>query len=305
MKTKLFFLLFIVAGLSSCVSVKVIQSYSITEGNENLEALVQITDRDSPCITPFGGNNGQNLFFAASDGGYYNIYYKENVLSTSSSQKTNNQNQNHWPTYSAVLDKIAFNSKGDIFSINMSGRAATQVTESKADESNPDFSPDGTLLIYERKSAGQSEIWTKNLKNGENTLLTNGAAPMFSPDGKMILFERPIAKGCNIWIMNLDGTNQTQITQSNDYEYSHKPCWSPDGKRIIFCKYDSNSYGINAKLDNDLYVVNIDGQNLVQLTENKSEDLTPYWTTDGYIYFASDRGNKKGNYQIWRFKMED
>ena len=55
----------------------------------------------------------------------------------------------------------------------------------------------------------------------------------------------------------------------------------------------------------DIYIVNIDGDNLTQLTKNKSFDMEPYWTTDGYLYFTSDRGNKKGNYQIWRFKLDD
>lgn len=59
------------------------------------------------------------------------------------------------------------------------------------------------------------------------------------------------------------------------------------------------------KKDPDIYIVNVDGDNLTQLTKNKSNDMEPYWTTDGYLYFSSDRGNKKGNYQIWRFKIDD
>lgn len=51
-------------------------------------------------------------------------------------------------------------------------------------------------------------------------------------------------------------------------------------------------------------MIDVDGNNLTQLTINKSYDGQPYWTTDGYIYFVSDRGNNVGNYQIWRFKYE-
>ena len=63
-------------------------------------------------------------------------------------------------------------------------------------------------------------------------------------------------------------------------------------------------YAKKDKNDADLYVVDTDGNNLVQLTVNKSYDGQPYWTTDGFIYFVSDRGNDPGNYQIWRFKYE-
>ena len=55
------------------------------------------------------------------------------------------------------------------------------------------------------------------------------------------------------------------------------------------------------KNDYDLYTIDINGNNLTQLTINKSYDAHPYWANDGNIYFASDRGGRAGHYQIWRF----
>ncbi len=52
----------------------------------------------------------------------------------------------------------------------------------------------------------------------------------------------------------------------------------------------------------DLYVISVDGGNLTRLTVNNSSDTQPYWSTDGYIYFVSDRGEKAKDYNIWRFK---
>ena len=78
--------------------------------------------------------------------------------------------------------------------------------------------------------------------------------------------------------------------------YAMRPRWSPDDTRLIFGSSKKD------KKDSDLYVIDVDGNNLVQLTINKSYDGQPYWTTDGYIYFVSDRGNDEGNFQIWRFK---
>lgn len=80
--------------------------------------------------------------------------------------------------------------------------------------------------------------------------------------------------------------------------YNRTPCFNPaTGKLAFSCKQD----GVSSA---DLYVIDVDGNNLTQLTINKSYDGQPYWTTDGYIYFVSDRGNDAGNYQIWRFKYE-
>ena len=57
------------------------------------------------------------------------------------------------------------------------------------------------------------------------------------------------------------------------------------------------------KKDFDIYIIDVDGNNLTQVTINKSYDGMPYWTKDNYLYFVSDRGNVEENLQIWRFKL--
>ena len=198
------------------------------------------------------------------------------------SQKTSGKNFNRNPWYNPATDKLAFScmqdgsSTSDIFTMfDNKGKALSQITESSdAYEENPSFNKDGSKIVYNKIQntyyrkvnwAGMlfgfgvstvivqnSDIWMKDMKTGETTLLSNGYQPSFSPDGKRIVFQSS--------------------------------------------KKD--------KKDADLYVVDTDGNNLVQLTVNKSYDGQPYWTTDGYIYFVSDRGNDPGNYQIWRFKYE-
>lgn len=326
MKKNLLLAMIVVMGLSSCGGTK----FAITSGNENLTALTKVTDNEEPCISPFGGDNGKDLFFAARENHkYYNIYKKENPFSTAMSQKTSGKNYNYAPTYCSVTDKIAFrcqnegNLTSDIYMMSgTKGKALTQVTEStNAFENNPSFSRDGKFLVYDKQSYSyvktftfasilgmgtssviieNSEIWLKNLETGENTLLGNGYQPCFSPDGQTIAFVKysSDAKSCSVWTMGIDGNNQIQITDAKK-GYAFYPRWSPDGKRIVFQATKKD------KKDADIYIIDVDGNNLTQVTVNKSHDGTPYWTTDGYIYFTSDRGDKKGNYQIWRFKVDD
>lgn len=326
MRKTLFLALIAIFGLSSCGGTK----FAITSGDESLTALTQVTDNEEPCITPFGGDNGKDLFFAARENKkYYNIYKKENPFSSAMVQKTSGKNNNFAPTYCAATDKIAFrcqnegSTTSDIYMMSGTrGKALTQVTESSnAFENNPCFSKDGKILIYDKQSYSymkmftfasimglgsssviveNSEIWVKNLETGESTLLGNGYQPALSPDDKKIAYVKysSDAKSCSVWIMDLDGSNQVQLTDAKK-GYAFYPRWSPDGKRIVFQSTKKD------KKDADIYIVDLDGDNLTQLTKNKSYDATPYWTTDGYLYFVSDRGNKQGNYQIWRFKIED
>lgn len=258
MKKNYLFLCGLSAMTISCVNTQ----FAITSSGENLSALTKVTDNEEPCISPFGGDNGKDLFFAACENRkYYNIYKKENPFSNAMSQKTSGKNYNISPAYNAKIDKIAFRCQlegaftSDIYLMNNNqGKALSQITESNnAFEDNPCFSTDGKFLVYDKttnsyyyKTNGlgllfgsysllivqNSEIWMRNLETGENVLLGNGIQPAFSPDGKTIVYVKysSDAKSCSIWTMNTDGGNQVQVTDAKK-GYAFHPRFSPDGKK--------------------------------------------------------------------------
>lgn len=61
------------------------------------------------------------------------------------------------------------------------------------------------------------------------------------------------------------------------------PNWSPDGKKIV--------YYSNRKGNNEIYVMNADGSDSQQLTENPSSDYLPKFSPDGtrILYFSGDK----------------
>ncbi len=111
--------------------------------------------------------------------------------------------------------------------------------------------------------------------------LTNAAdkhqygGPSWSPDGEKIAFH-----GGGIFVMDRNGRNRIQLSPKGRH-----PDWSPDGRKIAFY---SNLHNITQQ---DIYVMNADGANIVKVTNHPKSDRLPAWSPDGrWIAFMSFRG---------------
>jgi len=112
--------------------------------------------------------------------------------------------------------------------------------------------------------------------------------PDWSPDGKQLVFTRYCNRGgCNgIYIVNVDGTGLRKVVDFNfSGSYTNRVAWSPvplgdDQYKIAFVDRARLPDG-SLKADEDLFIVNLDGTGLVQLTDTPEMEWEVDWSPSG------------------------
>ncbi|GHB52061.1 TolB family protein [Persicitalea jodogahamensis] len=299
-----------------------------------LPGLIRIETGERVVRDAQGGDFGGNLVYVMADSeGNHNLYIKSTTDKVVARALSRGQNINLAPNYCAANDRIAFQHfNGKNFDIgyleadNDSEEELFLLTNTDENEFNPAWDREGTRVVFEkgvatrnflsraggskRLRSGGKELAANQMylidlakKSGEVQALGKGSFPKFSPDNKYIAYIKYELDGSlkheigTLWVLPRDGSPPHQLTQASLGYVSH-PAWSPDSKQLIFTLTTTD------KPDADLYVLDLSGDNLRQLTFEESTDFAPYWSAENEVYFTSDRESKPGQFSIWRFKIE-
>jgi TolB protein len=102
--------------------------------------------------------------------------------------------------------------------------------------SGPNWSPDGSQIVFASKASGNADIYVINSDGSALKKLTDDPlpdlSPVFSADGKEIFFVRDIYGKAKLFRMNADGSDARLLTGKEGYEMS--PGISPDGRTLLF-----------------------------------------------------------------------
>lgn len=193
----------------------------------------------------------------------------------------------------------------EIVIMNGDGSNQTQLTfNAGAGDTRPALSPNGRKIAWVSSLDGDFEIFTMNVDGSDQTQLTFNTDqdwnPDWSPDGRSLVFYRT---GGGIWVIDTQcGTPgqanpecETQLASGPDYQ----PRWSPDGKQIVFT---SNRDG-----NGEIYVMNADGSDPVNLTNHPNEDQWPSWSRaqGGRIAFTRFTDGSDGEIYVMRTDGSD
>jgi len=183
----------------------------------------------------------------------------------------------------SITEKIVFVSsriggQHDIYTMNPDGSNQKRLTTSSAHDIEPEWSPDGTKILFASMKAGGwvYQIFVMNDDGSDQRQLTHtvdhSMDPTWSPDGTRFAF---VING-RISIKDFVNGGSVPFDIPNSGSDS-QPTWAPGGDRIAFVRGER----VGSKWTTDIWVVNTDGTNLRNLTSNPSVDYDPQWSPDG------------------------
>ena len=223
-----------------------------------------------------------------------------------SPQKLTSQSGGEWyPSLSPNGERFVYarwdGADYDLFLQDVAGGAPVNLTAgSPGDDTHPAFSPDGSQIAF-RSDRDGGGIFLMNVKPGgpARRLTDFGYHPAWSPDGRELLVSTAAItdptirdRPSRIWRIDVASGRKTLLLDRDGVQ----PSWSPNGKRIAY-------WSVLAKDGQRvIWTVSAAGGAPVAVGLSRSVNWNPVWSSDGNLYFASDR---RGAMSPWRIAIDE
>lgn len=187
--------------------------------------------------------------------------------------------------------------------INLDGSGVRPVITVSGGACQPDWSPDGSRLVFvspcdlSANNFSKSSLYTVNADGSDfypvPSSVEGDYEPAWSPDGRTIAFTSLRSGHPQIYTLNLvDGTVQRLITTSSDRKAS-QPAWSRYGELLV--------YTLNRYEDFQVWKMASDGQGQEQIVRSGPGvwDTNPIWSPIGDDVFFNQRYAKNPVNATW------
>jgi len=133
--------------------------------------------------------------------------------------------------------------------------------------------------------------------------------PDWSPDGTKILFISPCSskketyEGTRILVLDTSANNEiSSLPLPLDPTGDFDPVWSPDGNKIAFASYRPGIHPVSKEITTHIYVFNLENLELKEVTTSRWKDRNPAWSNEGNkIAFI----RKIADNEVWIVNLEN
>ena len=241
-------------------------------------------------VLPKWSPDGSRVLFAVRDP--WNLYIINEDGSGLTQLTDFSSNNGDW---SPDGTKIVFQSDAqnepkdtpDIYVIDVNGENLTEILDlPEVADFSPRWAAKSDQIMFLSDRTGHYEVFLMNADGSNVTQITDGGASIthasISPDGERIAFVYPQGgQNTDLYTIDKSGDVGTVIRLTSDATFDDNPCWSPDSSKIIF----NSDRGGNM----DLWMINADGSEPVQLTDDEEYDNYPdYWEPQDDFNYPPD-----------------
>jgi Tol biopolymer transport system component len=240
------------------------------------------------CASASGADAGSGLIAFWNDDPVPSIWAvrpdgsgRTSLLHTSQNAKRPRLSPDHrWVAFDGAPPGKPAMSDFEIQIVRRDGSGRRTLTRSPAPNTDAQWSPDGALSFTRSPAFDwtKASIWSVARDGTHLRRIARGQFGRWSPDGTRLALDSPTATSQgDIFIVDADGANRRLVLASR--ELDQPADWSPDGRKILFTRYDSDRPG------SSVYVVNVDGTGLRKLARG----LAGTWSPDGTrIVYTTD-----------------
>jgi Tol biopolymer transport system component len=266
-----------------------------------------------PSISP----EGTEIAFVAEPPGQRVNIFKLNIATRRIEQLTNNAERNiryehlDWSPdgqkilFTMITDAVE-GAKTDLCVMDIEERHIRHILQPDSPMwiVHPNWSPDSEHIIYYYQDTGEGRAGIAIISNDGNDIVnitSHPFTPVFLPTwspkrsqigyiANTIITQPPPPNPLQIYMMNLAKESVTALT-SGGAEERIPLDWHPDGQKILFAML--NPVGRPGPDWSDIFVMDNNGENIINLTQTPEEEAHASWSPDGeQIVF--DRLLKKG-----------
>ncbi|TFG55615.1 MAG: protease [Candidatus Aminicenantes bacterium] len=190
--------------------------------------------------------------------------------------------------------QIVFAFAGDLWLTGRDGGPASRLTTGVGIESDPFFSPDGTLIAFSGQYDGNTDVFIVPTAGGIPRRLTYhpGADEVvgWKPDGKRVIFrstQNSFSPVPTLFTVGLDGGFPEELPLPTGVSGS----FSADGSRLAYVptmQWQAAWKRYQGGQTTPIWIINLSDLKVEKIPRENSNDSNPMWVGDK-IYFLSDR----------------
>jgi Tol biopolymer transport system component len=284
--------------------------FGSAESREHSDISFEVSPDGSQIVFPAAGVGGRDLYLMDLGSKRVRLvaqtkYYEQTPAFSPDGR---------WIIYAAGNSPQA---PSHIFTCSRDGTQIKQITTGQSTyDRAPSFSRDGSQIVFARAHQHRTysmggftwDDWDVYVMKADGTQLrriTQGDyyqifPPRFSADDRAIVFAAtPVAFGrvaTDVYFADSRSAQPARQLTSDGHSYSATSF--PDGKLILFISDRGSPF------DYDIYRMDTDGSNTLQITQNKSYNTNPVPKGNGKEILFLSSPNRDNRYELWQVAID-